>query len=301
MTTDYLKLHFIVFIWGFTAILGLLISIPAVEMVFYRTLFTFLALGIIVYFSKLSFNIGSRLILQVVGTGILIGLHWIMFFTSARLSTAAISLAGMATCSFWTSLLEPIILKRRVRYYEVILGLVMVGGLYVIFHFEFNSSLALIIAVGTAILCSLFTVINVKLSRKMNHFVLTFYEMVGAWLGTVIFFPLYLIWFAEQSSLQLSVSSMDFVYLLVLSLICTVFTFTTSVDLMKRLTAFAINLAINLEPVYGIILAYLVFGDREKMSVGFYIGTLIIIASVLMHPVLNRYYNKRYLSTEPIR
>ena len=300
MTKDYLKLHFIVFIWGFTAILGLLISIPAVELVFYRTLFTFLSLGLIMYFSSLSFRIDKIILLQVLGTGFLIALHWIMFFASARLANASVSLAGMATCSFWTSLIEPLLLRRRVRFYEVLLGLIMMGGLYVIFRFEFGNALALLVGIGAAMLSSLFTVINAKLVRKVNHYVLTFYEMLGAWLGTIVFFPAYLLWFSDVGALQLSITGMDFLYLLILAVVCTVFTFSTSIELMKRLTAFAVNLAINLEPVYGIVLAFLIFGDSEKMSAGFYWGTLIILVAVLMYPVLNRYYHKRFLSADNI-
>jgi len=301
MTKDYLKLHLIVFIWGFTAILGLLITIPAVELVFYRTLFTFLALGLIMYFSNLSFNITKRQLFQVIGTGILIALHWIMFFAAARLSTAAVALAGMATCSFWTSLLEPLMLKRKIRFYEVLLGLIMMGGLYIVFRFEFSNALGLLVAVGSAMLSSLFTVINARLVQSVNHYVLTFYEMVGAWIGTIIFFPIYLLWFSDFSTLQFNITGMDFLYLLILSVVCTVFTFSTSVELMKRLTAFAVNLAINLEPVYGIVLAYLIFGESERMSSGFYWGTMIILGAVLLYPILNRYYHKRFLRTEPIR
>lgn len=298
---DQLQLHFIVLIWGFTAILGVLISIPAVEIVFYRTLISFIALGLLLYFRKRNFLLGWPEVIKILATGFLIAAHWILFFAAARVSTVSVCLAGMATCSLWTSFLEPAMTKRKLKWFEVMLGLVVIVGLYVIFHFEFNHALGLSMAVGSAILSSLFTVINGKFAKNHNPYMITFYEMIGACIGTALFFPVYLEFFITDQQLQLVPNAMDWLYLAILAIICTVYAYSISVELMKRMSAFTINLTVNLEPVYGIILAYIIFREAEKMTAGFYFGTLIILLSVLAYPVLNKRYKRKALETDILR
>jgi len=298
---DYLHLHFLVLIWGFTAILGLLISIPPVEVVFYRTLFAAFGLGILMYFYKLSFSIGKSDILKLLLTGSLIAGHWILFFTSARVSTASVCLAGMATTSFWTSLLEPLALKKKIKWFEVFLGIIVVLGLYIIFRFEVNHALGLVLALISAFLAALFTVINSQFAKVQHHHTITFYEMAGACISIGLFFPIYRILLAENLELQLSLSLNDLFYILILALICTVYAYSASIDLMKKISAFSVNLTVNLEPVYGIVLAVLIFGEREKMHPGFYIGAAIILFSVLAHPFLNKYYHRKYLEIDNLR
>jgi len=298
---DYLHLHFLVFLWGFTAILGLLILIPPVEVVFYRTFLSALGLAMVMFVNKISFKIGRIEILKILGTGFLIAAHWILFFASARVSTASVCLAGMATTAFWTSLLEPLVLKRSIKWFEMILGLVVMAGLYIIFHFEVRYSLGLIMASGSALLAAIFTVINSRFILRHNHYTITFYEMAGAMIGTGLFFPVYIHWFSETGVLNLSINWMDFMYISILAFVCTVYAYSASIQLMKRISAFVVNLTVNLEPVYGIILAFLIFGDKERMVPGFYIGALVILLSVLAYPVLNRRYHRRYLETDNLR
>jgi drug/metabolite transporter (DMT)-like permease len=298
---DYLHLHFLVVIWGFTAILGLLIQIPAVEMVFYRTLLAASGLALVLRIRRLRFGIGRRHILQIIATGFLIAGHWILFFGSARVSTASVCLAGMATTSFWTSFLEPWMTGRRVRWYEVMLGLVVMAGLYLIFHFEFGHALGLLMALGSALLAALFTVINSKLTRHHHPFTITFYEMVGATAIIALFFPIYRLTLAEGGRIRLEITAMDLLYLSLLAFVCTVYAYSASVHLMKRISAFAMNLTVNLEPVYGILLAVLIFGDREKMQPGFYLGASVILISVLAHPFLSHRYHKKQMEPDTLR
>ncbi|UII26511.1 DMT family transporter [Fulvivirga maritima] len=300
-TKDFLKLHFIVLIWGFTAILGLLISINSVEIVFYRTLMASVTLWVMLKLRKRNLNIGKAAILKVTGTGLIIAAHWILFFAAARVSTASVCLAGAATCSLWTSFIEPLFNRRKVKGFEVGLGLIVILGLYVIFQFEFNHALGLFMGIMAAMLAAVFSVINGKFSKEHNQFVITFYEMAGACIGSLLFFPLYKYFFLQGEELQLIPQGMDWFYLIILSLICTVYAFSASVELMRRISAFMVNLTINLEPVYGILLAVIVFGDKEKMEPGFYIGTGIILLAVLLYPLLNKIFKRKPLEVDNLR
>ncbi len=297
----YLHLHFIILIWGFTAVLGLLIHIPVVETVFYRTLLASVALGVLLLIRKRNFRLGKKQVGQILGAGVLIAAHWILFFGAARVANASVCLAGMATCSLWTSILEPLMTKRKFLAYEALLGLVAVAGLYVIFRFEFSYALGLSMAIVSAMLASVFTIINGTLAKIYNSYMITFYEMVGACLSTALFFPFYAYFMADNGQLQLLPSSSDWLYLLILVLVCTVYAYSASVELMQYISAFAMNLTNNLEPVYGIILAVIVFGDLEEMTPAFYTGTLIILSSVLAYPVINRYYNRKRLKTRMLQ
>lgn len=289
---DYLMLHFIVLIWGFTAILGLLISIPSLEIVFYRTMIATVILGLAFLWRKTPIRVPKKELSKIVLTGFVISLHWLLFFWAARVSTASVCLAGMATTSLWTAFLEPLVNKKKVKGFEIFLGLLVIGGLYVIFRFELNYWLGLVMAVASAFLSAVFTVINGRLTKRHSPYILTFYEMLGAFVFSALLLPFYAYFFAE-GGLQLVPSAMDWLWLLLLGGVCTVYAFSVSVELMRRITAFAVNLTINLEPVYGIILAVLIFGEKEQMTGGFYLGTLIILLSVLIYPVYNYYLRRK--------
>ncbi|EAZ79531.1 DMT family transporter [Algoriphagus machipongonensis] len=295
---DYLMLHFIVLIWGFTAILGLLISLPAIELVFYRTLIASIGVALLFTVKKGSLVLPPIDILKVTATGGIIALHWILFFWSARVSTASVCLAGMATTSLWTAFVEPIFNRSKIKWYEVALGLLVISGLLVIFSFETGYWLGLLMALGSAMLAAIFSVINGKLTKKHGPYQITFYEMTGACLASALFLPIYSVLIAEDG-LKMNWEGYDWFWLFILGGVCTVYAFSVSVDLMKRLTVFSINLTINLEPVYGIVLAVLIFGESEKMTPQFYLGTAIILVSVLSYPVIN-YFNRRRKPVRPL-
>ena len=297
---DYLVLHFIVLIWGFTAILGLLITIPPVEVVFFRTLIATLGLAVLLKVRRRDILISKQTDLWVfLGTGSLIAAHWILFFLSARISNASICLAGMATCSLWTSLLEPLSHRRKIKGFEVLLSIVAFIGISIIFNVAFDFLTGLLVAVLSAFIASLFTIINGRYTNKYDPYVITFYEMMGACISVLLFYPLYLTFFSNQ--IVWMPPTMDWIYLGALAIFCTVYAYSVSVELMKRLSAFSINLTVNLEPVYGIILALIIFGESEEMSSGFYLGAGLILTSVLLYPLLNRKYKKKTLTTDIIR
>ena len=181
---------------------------------------------------------------------------------------------------------------KRIRLLEIGIGIVVMAGLYIVFHFEFNHAWGMAMAVGSAMLAALFSVLNSRFSRRHHSFVITFYEMGGAFLGTALFLPFYAAWIVPDGKLQLQPSAQDWLCIAILALVCTVYAYSAAVTLLRKFSVFAMNLIINLEPVYGIVLAFLIFGDSEKMTPGFYIGTLVILVAVLTYPFLNRYFYK---------
>ncbi|MCE7990601.1 MAG: EamA family transporter [Roseivirga sp.] len=290
---DYLKLHLIVFIWGFAAILAKLIEMPTAEVVFYRTLLAAIGLALLLKFRKRAFNIGRAGILRTLGTGTLIGAHWVLFFEAARVANVSVSLAGLATVTFWTSLAEPLFNSRKVRIFEVGIGLVVILGLYIVFQFEFDNALGLTLGIISALLAAIFSVLNAGIAKKYNPYMITFYEMVGAFgavaLFTVFYEPVFL---GEAFQVRVPTAE-DLLYIFILAAVCTVYAYSDAVELMKRISAFTVNLTINLEPVYGILMALAIFGESEEMSSGFYLGTFIILLAVFLYPVINRRMRKR--------
>ena len=289
---DYLLLHFIVMIWGFTAILGLLISLPSLELVFYRTFIAAVGVALVMLARNQSMKVSTPELLKIAGVGVLISLHWIFFFWSARLSTASVCLAGMATTSLWTAFIEPMVNRTKIKWYEVALGVIVISGLLVIFQFESGYWLGLSVALISAFLAALFSVLNGRFSQRHSPYQITFYEMLAACLFALVMLPFFSELMTESKAIQWAWTDWDWLWLLILGVICTVYPFSVTVELMKRLPVFSINLTMNLEPVYGIVLAVLILGESEKMTPQFYLGTLIILISVLIYPVLN-YWNKR--------
>ncbi len=291
MTTlkyPYLRLHFLVLLWAFTAILGLLISLSYIEVVFYRTLFSALALAVIIAAGRSSFAVPPRAALQLLLTGVIIALHWMLFFGAARYANASVSLIGLSTTTLWTSFLEPAAYRRRISMVQVLFGLAVIGGLYIIYKDDFAYGTGLLMSLGSALMAAVFSVLNHRFVRRFAPLQISFYEMLGAWLGTLPF--LWLLAAPGQQALHLPGLS-DTGYLLILALVCTVYAYTESTRLLRQLSAFASNLVINLEPVYGIVLALLFFGERERMNAGFYLGASAIMIAVLAYPVVKRRFN----------
>ena len=287
---SYFKLHFLVVLWGFTAILGLLIKLSFIEVVFYRTLFSFLALAIILQISRVGFFIHQREIFKLLLTGMVISFHWLLFFGAARYSNASVSLIGLSTTALWTSLLEPLVHKRKISVIEIFFGLAVIAGLYIIYNDDFTYGIGLLMSIGSALFAAIFTVMNYGFIRKYNAVSITFYEMVGAWLTTI---PL--LWILREDSMSvLSLPSWsDTGYLLILALVCTVYANTVATKLLKEFTAFSSNLIINMEPVYGILLALLIFGDSERMNTSFYLGALSIIVAVFIYPLVLKKFQRK--------
>jgi len=279
---SYLHLHLIVFIWGFTAILGELITLDALPLVWFRML---LAVGFIILFmayKKTNFVVPRKTIFGFLLLGLVIALHWLTFFKAIKVSNVSVTLACLSTGAFFTSFLEPILYRRKVIWYEVLFGLIVVGGLYIIFNVEGDYYLGIILALTSAFLSALFSVINGKYAKMYNSTVISFYELTGG----VLCFSIYLLLSNSFSKDFFILQPSDWVYLLILSSICTAYAFIASVRVMKFISPYTVMLTINLEPVYGIILALLIFKDKEKMSSEFYFGAILILITVILNGVI---------------
>lgn len=287
---SYLHLHLIVFIWGFTAILGELISLDALPLVWYRM---FLAVGFIVLFmlyKKTVITIPRKTIMVFLLLGLVIALHWLTFFKAIKVSNVSVTLACLSTGAFFASFLEPILYKRKVIWYEVFFGLLVVVGLYIIFNFEGDYYLGIILALISAFLSALFSVMNSKYAKMYDSTVISFYELSGG----VLCFSIYLLSTNSFSKEFFILQPSDWVYLIILSSICTAYAFITSVKVMKFISPYTVMLTINLEPIYGIILALIIFKDKEKMSPEFYLGALIILFTVVLNGIIKfRFKNRR--------
>ena len=287
---DYLHLHFIVLIWGFTAILGLLLEpLGAPALVVMRTGLATLGLWAVLYFRPTtSTNPTPSDNWKLLATGGIIAVHWLAFFWAARLANASVCLAGMATSSLWASVLEPVLLKRRVKGLDIIMGAVVMLGLYLIFRFEFDKVAGLAVAVFSAMLAALFTIINSRFTQRYASLVIARQEMLGAFLTSAVLGAVYVALVHPPLETLLPQRPAQWLWMSVLAFVCTVYAYTAGVGLLRKFSPYMAILTVNLEPVYGILLAVLVFNDRERMTGGFYLGTLVILLAVLAYPFLNR-------------
>ncbi|WP_293873557.1 DMT family transporter [Flavobacterium sp.] len=285
---SYLHLHLIVFIWGFTAILGALISLDALPLVWFRMLFAVGFIAIYIFYKKMSLKISKKAALQFLVAGLIIALHWFTFFKAIKISNISVTLACLSTGAFFTSLLEPIVYGKKIVWYEVFFGLIVVFGLYIIFNVEANYLNGMLLALTSAFLSALFAVINSKFVKQHNAIIISFYELSGG----VLFFSFLLLFTSSFKPNFFALSPKDIMYLMILSSICTAYAFIASTSIMKFLSPYTVMLTINLEPIYGIILAVLIFKEKEKMSLEFYIGACIILLTVLLNAVIKSYQKR---------
>jgi drug/metabolite transporter (DMT)-like permease len=287
--STFIELHFVVILFGFTAILGKLITISALELVFYRTLLASIGLFFLIKYLRKPIIVEPKEALKLIGIGFMVAIHWFLFFYAARISNVSVSLVGLATCTLFIALLQPIFTSSKISFIEIGLGLAIILGLSIIFNANLNNWLGLLLSVLSAFAQAIFSLSNSKFTQKHHSFVITFYEMVGAAIFTLFFLLFSGQPFVTNGSLP---SISDWSYLLILAIFCSLYAYSAIVRLLKVLSAFTVNLVISLEPVYGIILAYLIFGETEKMTTGFYVGTLIICVSIFGYQVYSQQINK---------
>jgi drug/metabolite transporter (DMT)-like permease len=279
---SYLHLHLIVFVWGFTAVLGALISLDALPLVWYRMLLAVVFIVLYIVYKKIPIRLPKKVLFQLLIAGIIIALHWFTFFKAIKVSNVSVTLACLSTGAFFTSLLEPIMTGKKIVWYEVLFGIIVVFGLGIIFKVESQYIEGILLALSCAFLSALFSIINSKFAKVYNPSVISFYELSGG----VLFFTVLLLATQSFDAKFFTMSASDWFYLAILSSFCTAYAFIASVKVMKFLSPYTVMLTINLEPIYGIILAVIVFQEKEKMSSQFYIGALIILATVILNGVV---------------
>ena len=279
---NYLLLHLIVFIWGFTAILGALITIDAIPLVWYRMLLAVLFIAIYFLWKKKSFKVDRAGLLKFFFTGVVIALHWVFFFKAIKVSNVSVALVTMSTGAFFTALIEPVFFKRKINALEMFLGLLVIAGLYIIFNFESQYKLGIIYALIASFLGALFAVLNGLFIKKYTADTISFYQLFFG----VFFITIYLLFTNSFSVSFFQIPASDWLYLIVLSSICTAYAFIASVHVMKYLSPYTVMLTINLEPIYAIVLALFIFGDKEQMSSTFYLGAFIVLFVVLLNGII---------------
>ncbi len=280
---NYLHLHFLVFIAGFTAILGELISISAIPLVWFRMIIATILMFVYIKLFGIKINIPARYIIRFFIAGVIIALHWITFFGSIKVANVSIALAMFSTGAFFASLIEPIIYKRKIIWHEILFGIIVIIGVFIITQSEIKYLAGILLGILSAFLSSLFAVINSKFLERNSATVISFYEFIGGVLFVTLFIPL----FGEGFSKEFFVLNIaDYGYLFILASICTAYAFIASVYVMKYVTPFTVMLTYNLEPVYGIILALILFPETEKMSPQFYVGAIIIVTVVILNGII---------------
>lgn len=284
-----LHFHFIVIIFGFTAVLGALISVSAIPLVWYRMTLATLGLGLVLWLKKHSFRVSKTIAWVAVVSGVLIALHWITFFGAVKVSNVSVTLSVLSSGAFLTSILEPIFYKRKIIGYEVLFGVMVIVGLVLVMGADSTHLKGFFYAGISTVLAVLFTLLNGKFVSKTNPYVLSFYELlVGALVVTIL-----LAVRGQFSPAFFAITKQDILWLSVLAFVCTSYAFVVSIVVMRHLTPYSIMLGINMEPVYGIALAYVIFGENEAMPTSFYIGVLCILTAVVANGAFKLHATKK--------
>jgi drug/metabolite transporter (DMT)-like permease len=279
-TKSLIHYHLIVFIFGFSSILGALCSLNAIPLVVYRM--TLASLGLAVYFAIIHptyFKLEKTLWLKVILGGLIIGVHWVTFFHAIKVAGVSLTLSMMATGAFITAMIEPLINKRKILGYELLFGGLIAVGVGIIFHAEYEHLYGIGIALLSAFMSSVFTILNTQLVKRGRAITLSFYELsVGAIFGIV-----YVIFSGKYTFEAFELHQWDWLWIGLIAWVCTSYAFNISIKVMQHLSPFTVMLIINLEPLYGILLSLAIWKDEELMSFSFYIGFVIVLVAILLN------------------
>lgn len=281
MRKAFLQLHIAVLLAGITGVMGRLISLNEGLLVWYRMFFTVIVLWIIHHFSRKDSSRSSFHPYPYL-TGGIVALHWVFFYGSIKYSNVSVGLVCFSAVGFFTAILDPLINKRAFDKQEIALGLLVILGIYLMFHFDANYQTGIILGIISSLLATLFTVINKQLLNQFSSKELSRFELTGGWLVLSILLPVYLFFFPVETILP---TTTDLFWLLILSVLCTVLAFHLSLNALKKISPFTVNLSYNLEPVYGILLAFILFREDRELDKGFYIGITLIVLSVLLQSI----------------
>lgn len=272
-------LHFTVFLWGFTGIFGKLIQQGTLHLVYTRTIIAALGLAAAALIMRRSLSWRTPKLGVYLLTGLIITGHWITFYGAIKISTASIAAACLSTSTVFTALMEPFWFKRRVRLYEVVLGLIVIGALLLIFGLETDNRWGIVVGVISALLSAWFNIINAVLVHKDDPVRISFYEIASV----AVVMGLGLLFMGDLPPPLWELPSSDIIYHLLLGLVCTSLSFVTGILVMRKLSAFTVMLTVNLEPVYTILIALLIWGEEERMRTGSYLGIALILACLFVN------------------
>jgi drug/metabolite transporter (DMT)-like permease len=279
MKNALLKLHAAVFLWGFTGVLGRLITLNEALLVWYRILITVISLYLLMRWRSELQRVSRKQLLQLFGIGGLIAMHWLFFYGSIKYSNVSIALTCLSAAGLFTALLEPVMTRKRIVPIEIILGLVGIAGIYLIFHFDPQYKTGIIMGLICTLISCIFSILNKKQVSYTAPKTMMLYELGGGFLILTLVMPLYLYIFPTE---HLVPTKSDALWLLLLSWLCTILAMDLSLQALRKVSAFTQNLTLNLEPVYGIILAFVVYKENEHLSDGFYLGFALILAAVVL-------------------
>ncbi|WP_179346402.1 DMT family transporter [Winogradskyella ursingii] len=291
---NYLHLHILVFIAGFTAILGELITIGALALVWYRMLIAGILMFIYIKFVRLNIKIKRRTFWQFSAAGIIIALHWITFFEAINQANVSIALAMFSSGAFFASFIEPIFFKRRILAYEIIFGVIVILGVFLITSSELGYINGIILGLLSALFSTLFAVINGRFIERYDATVISFYEFISG----VVFLTVFILLSGGSFDAQFfTLSNSDWLYIFILASVCTAYAFIAAVEIMRFISPFTVILSYNLEPVYGICMALILFPEKEKMSSQFYMGAIMVITIVLLDAIFKNYRLRKLKKT----
>lgn len=289
MKNALLQMHVAVLLWGFTGVLGRAINLDAPVLVWYRMLLTAVIIAGIITARKLWVPVSRKDVLQLLRVGCIIGIHWVAFYGAIKFANATIALVCLSTASVFTSLLDPFVNKGKYDVIEVLLGLLALAGVYCIYQFQVFYGLGILFGVIAAILSSVFTVMNKKIANKYPSRIMVFYEMTGGWMFITLLMPLQWYFFPDTNFWPHTTTLLsaqwyqnDWLWLIVLSLCCTVWAQSLSLNALKKLSSFTVTLSVNLEPVYGMALAFLFYQENKGLNWGFFLGVGLILLSVIL-------------------
>ncbi len=282
----YILLHFIILLWGFTPVLGKLISLQALDLVFWRLTFSLLSLYMYLKYKGTSLRVSFKDLLHLLGWGAIVGLHWYFFYHAIKVSNVSIALAGFSTITLFASVLQPFMLNKKFFWGDALYGLIIVAGLLVILQFETFYASGIVFGILAAITAAMFGIYNGKLIQHHEAGKITFYEFLGALLTISIFQGM--VGAIEDISFP---QTSDLIYLLILSIVCTTLAFTLSVEILKKIDPLTVIITNNLEPIYGVVFSLILFGESEMMSGGFYAGAAVLLFAVFTYPFFKRKYS----------
>jgi len=289
---SYLALHFSIILFGFTAILGAVISLSALPLVWWRILLTVISLGFFAKLTAVFKQVSTKNILFICGTGGIVGLHWLTFYGSIKASNASVGVLALAATPLFTAFLEPLVQKRKVNIIEIMLSILIIPGMILIVRTLPTKFLdGFLIGLFSAFLASLFSSLNQKLTLLSDAVTITFLELGSALILLTFALPFWLAFNPKEAFIPQG--TYDWMYVALLAFVCTSLAYSLTLHAMKQLSAFTVSLSMTLEPVYGIAFAWFLLNENEQLTNSFYWGSLLIVLSVIIYPIYKFYINKR--------